>query len=167
MWGFQLWVNLPAREKWKAPRYQDIAPTAVPRIDVDGGDARVLAGRVGAVRGPIDGITIDPLVMDVRIPAGGRVRHDVPGAHNAFAVVVSGRASFGAGETLGDNHLVVLGPGDVVDMRAAHDGDARVLLFAGAPIGEPVARGGPFVMNTQDEIRQAFDDYRSGRLVGG
>jgi redox-sensitive bicupin YhaK (pirin superfamily) len=104
------------------------------------------------------------MVLDLAIPAGGRLRHEVLRGHNAFVAVASGTAVIDGRELVADT-LGVLGVGDVVEMSAREN--SRVLLFAGAPIGEPVARRGPFVMNTDEEIRQAFDDYRSGRLVGG
>jgi quercetin 2,3-dioxygenase len=165
MWGFQLWINLPAREKWKAPRYQDTAGHLVPKLALDDGEARVLAGSIGKTRGPIGGVTVDPLVLDVRIPGGGRVRHDVPASHAAFLAVASGTVTVG-GRDIPTDAIAVLGPGTTVELQST-GAQARALLFAGAPIGEPVARRGPFVMNTDDEIRQAFEDYRSGRLAGG
>jgi redox-sensitive bicupin YhaK (pirin superfamily) len=164
MWGFQLWVNLPARLKMTPPRYQDLAANLVPEVDVGDARARVLAGLVGRTRGPVDGVVVDPTVLDVTIPTGGRFVHDLPGAHTAFVWVTEGAAHFGVDRReVPANHLAVLSPGETV----LADGASRFLLVAGAPIGEPIARRGPFVMNTDAEIDQAYADYRSGRLVGG
>jgi hypothetical protein len=164
--GYQLWVNLPAAQKMTKPRYQEIAASAFPSLDVDDGRVRVLAGRVGAVRGPIDGVATAPLVIDARLPARGRLRHDVEPGHAVALYTVDGSVRVGEQRTpVAAHRFVVLGQGDVVDIVA--DDAARLLFFAARPIGEPVARRGPFVMNTDDELRQAFADYRSGRLVGG
>ena len=165
MWGFQLWVNLPAREKMRRPRYQDIAPGAVPEVDVADARARVLAGTVGGVQGPVEGVIVAPTVLDVTVPAGGRFVLDaIPATHTVFAYVSEGEAAFGdAGTRVSAGHLAVLGAGSAI----AATGASRMLLVAGAPIGEPVARRGPFVMNTDEEIRQAYADYRSGKLVEG
>jgi redox-sensitive bicupin YhaK (pirin superfamily) len=166
MWGYQLWVNLPAREKWRDPRYQDLDASAFSTTAVQDGDARMLAGRVGGVRGAIDGVSTQPLLMDLRVPAGGRARFDVPAEHTAFLQMVHGDVIVGAdGRALRAGALGVLGRGDTIDVRADGANEARLLVFAAAPIGEPVARRGPFVMNTEAEIQQAWDDYRSGRLL--
>lgn len=164
LWGFQLWVNLPARQKMTAPRYQEIRASAFPTVDIDDSRARVLAGAVGPRRGPIEDIAVDPVVLDVTLPARGRFRHDVFSTHTAALYVVRGDAAVGE-RALGAGTFAVLGPGTTVDMTSSQGG--QVLLLAARPLGEPVARRGPFVMNTDAELRQAFDDYRSGRLVGG
>lgn len=167
MWGFQLWVNLPARQKMIPPRYQDLAPGTVPEVDVDEARARVLAGALNGVTGPVQGVVVAPTVLDLTIPAGGRFRTDtVPVTHTAFAYVTEGSVAFGETPSrVEGGTLAVLGAGETIDARA--DRDTRLLLVAGAPIGEPVARRGPFVMNSDEEIRQAYEDYRTGRLVSG
>ncbi|HMV66240.1 MAG TPA: pirin family protein [Myxococcota bacterium] len=159
MWGFQLWVNLPARLKMTAPRYQDIAPSAVPRRQVADADVRVLAGEVGRVTGPVDGVFVQPTLLDVTLPAGGELEQPVPWGHTVFLYVTDGEAVV-EGTRVPAGHLAALGPGDAVGVT----GRSRFLLAAGAPIGEPIARRGPFVMNTQAELEQAFADYRAGRL---
>jgi len=165
MWGFQLWVNLPARDKMTAPRYQDIAPEKIPEVELAPGvRARVIAGEAGGVRGPAEGIVTQPLYLDVRMDAGARVSVDVPAGHNAFAYVYEGRAEV-AGQEVHAGQLAVLGDGDAVTM-AATGSPARLLLLAAQPLGEPIARYGPFVMNTREELVQAAEDYRSGRLLG-
>ncbi len=164
--GYQLWVNLPAAQKMTTPRYQELSASAFPSVDVDDARVRVLAGRVGGTAGPIDGVAVAPCVLDVRLLRGGRLRHDVEGGHAVAVVAIEGGVRVGERRTpLPAGHFAALGPGDVVDLVA--EDDARLLVLAGRPIGEPVARRGPFVMNTDAELRQAFDDYRSGRLVGG
>lgn len=166
MWGYQLWVNLPAKQKWRDPRYQDLGASAFSTTTVEDGEARVLAGRVGGLRGAIDGVATNPLLVDLRVPAGGRARFDVPAGHTAFLQMVDGDALVGAdNKALRAGALGVLGHGETIDVRADGGKDARLLVFAGAPIGEPVARRGPFVMNTDAELQQAYDDYRSGRLL--
>ena len=165
MWGFQLWVNLPARDKMTAPRYQDIAPEKIPEVELAPGvRARVIAGEAAGVRGPAEGIVTRPLYLDVRMDAGARVSVDVPAGHNAFAYVYEGRAEV-AGQEVHAGQLAVLGDGDAVTV-AATGSPARLLLLAARPLGEPIARYGPFVMNTREELVQAAEDYRSGRLLG-
>lgn len=168
MWGFQLWVNLPAAHKMTRPRYQDLAPERVRELTIDGARVRLVAGEAGGARGPVDGIVTAPQMLDVTLPAGGRFRHPIPAAHNAFLYVVEGTIQVGdARSQAGAGQLAVLGTGRRLLIQAANDRPARLLCLAGTPIGEPVARRGPFVMNTEEELRQAVDDYRSGRLVGG
>jgi len=171
MWGFQLWVNLPASEKMRPPRYQDIPPERVPEVTLEGGARlRVVAGRAGGVSGPIDGIVTQPLYLDVALPAGGRFSQEVADGHNAFAYVFEGEAELGtdgrdgAGTRVAAGNLAVLGDGAVFHARAL-SAPARFLLVAARPIGEPVARYGPFVMNTREEIHQAIRDFQSGTLA--
>ena len=166
MWGFQLWVNLPAANKMIRPRYQDIAPGRVVETMVDDAAVRLVAGEIDGKRGPVEGIVTAPEMLDVSLPPRGAMSRALPGTHNAFVYVIEGTAQIGgARTTVAAGQLAVLGPGDLLALRS--DGGGRMLCLAGRPLGEPVARYGPFVMNTDDEIRQAVDDYRSGRLVGG
>jgi redox-sensitive bicupin YhaK (pirin superfamily) len=164
-WGFQLWVNLPSSLKMTRPRYQDLAPDRVVEIDHDGARVRLVAGDAFGRRGPVDGIVTAPHMLDVTLRAGGRFDHAIPVAHNAFAYVFDGSARVGRSEArVGQGQIAVLGPGDRVS--ASSESGARLLLLSAEPIGEPVARRGPFVMNTDEEILQAIDDYQNGRLVG-
>jgi hypothetical protein len=166
MWGFQLWVNLPAANKMIRPRYQDIAPGRVVETMVDDAAVRLVAGEVDGKRGPVEGIVTAPEMLDVSLPPRGAMSRALPTAHNAFVYVIEGSVQIGgARTTVGAGQLAVLGPGDLLALRS--DAGGRMLCLAGRPLGEPVARYGPFVMNTDDEIRQAVDDYRSGRLVAG
>lgn len=164
LWGFQLWVNLPATSKMTRPRYQDLAPDKVVEIEIQDAHVRLVAGEAQGRRGPVDGIVTAPNMLDVKVGPRGRFEHPLPRAHNAFAYVLEGAVELGgAGTRAARGQIAVLGPGDVVRARSADGG--RFLLLSGQPIGEAVARYGPFVMNTDDELKQAMDDYRSGRLT--
>lgn len=172
MWGFQLWVNLPRARKMIKPRYQDIAPQRIPELDREGSRVRVVAGTAFGVTGPVAGIDVEPLFLDVTLRRATRSRFEVPvpSQHNAFVFVTEGAVRVGAARTeVRAGQLAVLGRETGADrIVASTDAESgRMILLAGRPIGEPVARGGPFVMNTDDEIRQAWEDYRSGRLVSG
>jgi redox-sensitive bicupin YhaK (pirin superfamily) len=170
MWGFQLWVNLPARDKMIAPRYQDIAPERIPEVKLaDGALARVIAGEAGGVRGPVEGIATQPLYLDVRLAPGARAELRLTPGHHAFAYVYDGRATLGPAahaKDIGAGQLATLGEGDSLRGAAGPDTAARFLLLSARPLGEPIARYGPFVMNTREEILQAVNDYRIGRLLG-
>ncbi|UCH74757.1 MAG: pirin family protein [Rhodospirillales bacterium] len=169
MRGFQLWVNLPAKDKMCPPRYQNIEPGAVPTVErADGATIKVIAGTIDGVAGPVRGIEAAPLYLDVTLPGRGVSDYPVPSGHNAFSYVFAGTAEIGAGETapgklIRDGELAVLGAGDAVRVRAGEDG-ARLILVAGQPLGEPVVKYGPFVMNTREQILQAIEDYQNGRF---
>ncbi len=170
MYGFQLWVNLPARLKMTRPRYQDVPSAGIPEIvREDGVRIRVIAGDVDGVRGAVTEIYADPEYLDVSVPAGRSFGQPVPEGHTAFAYVFEGEGVFGAdagegGTTVPATRLAVFGGGDVVNLRAQNR-SVRFLLFSGRPLGEPVARYGPFVMNTKEEIAQALADLRNGTFV--
>jgi len=163
MRGFQLWINLPAAEKMSDPAYQEFGAGAIPDVSGECARVRVLAGeyggRLGAFRDPVTEV----VYLDVALDAGAEFRLPLPASHNAFVYVFEGDA-VAVGQTLPRHSLAVLGEGDEVDLDAGPEG-ARFILVAGKPIGEPVARYGPFVMNTRDEIERAIADYREGRLV--
>jgi redox-sensitive bicupin YhaK (pirin superfamily) len=164
MWGFQLWVNLPAKDKMIAPRYQEFDPAAVPVVDLAGARVRVIAGRVGQTQGPVVGIATAPTFLDVALPAGGSFALDLPPEHNVFAYPFEGDALIGdPAASVARGTLAVLGPGERV-VLGARTTSSRILLAAARPLNEPVARYGPFVMNTQEELRQAFTDYQAGRF---
>ena len=170
MYGFQLWVNLPAKLKMTRPRYQDVPSAGIPEIvREDGVRIRVIAGDVDGVRGAVTEIYADPEYLDVSVPAGRSFGQPVPEVHTAFAYVFEGEGVFGAdagegGTTVPATRLAVFGGGDVVNLRAQNR-SVRFLLFSGRPLGEPVARYGPFVMNTKEEIAQALADLRNGTFV--
>jgi len=167
MWGFQLWVNLPAARKLIRPRYQDIAPARIPEVQLDRAVARVIAGKAFDREGPVTGIDVEPTFLDLALTQGASVDHPLPDGHTAFVYVTDGAVRIGPkAAEVRRGQLAVLTKGD--RFTATCDASSgRVLLFAGRAIGEPVARRGPFVMNTDQEIQQAFADYRSGRLTDG
>ena len=170
--GVQLWVNLPSSNKWVPPRYQDIRAQAVRLLASHDGGAllRLVAGSLGGQRGP--GVTYTPITfLHATVEAGARVELPWPSEQNALVYVLSGAGTVGSEQRpVRTGQLAVLGDGDYLVVGAAARGeDSRsprldVLMLGGVPIGEPVARYGPFVMNSEAELRQAFEDYRSGRL---
>jgi quercetin 2,3-dioxygenase len=168
--GFQLWVNLPARLKMTRPRYQEHAAREIPEVTAeDGVKLKVIAGMVGDTRGPITEIALDPTYLDISIPAGVSFAHPILQGHTAFAYVHEGEGIFGVasheeGSTVTQPKLVVLGDGDSLQVRATGRG-VRFLLVSGKPLHEPIARYGPFVMNTEEEIKQALLDLRLGTFV--
>jgi redox-sensitive bicupin YhaK (pirin superfamily) len=170
MHGFQLWINLPAREKMKPAAYRDLEAAEIPEMDLAGGGrARLLAGTLTLgdqrIDGPIQGSSTDPLFSDVTLPAGARATIPVPATHNAFVYLFAGTLRIGdADRELASQQVGLLGAGDSVTVQAGGDG-ARLLLLAARPIGEPVVQYGPFVMTTREEIEQALSDYRDGRLA--
>jgi len=163
MRGFQLWVNLPAKDKMGAPAYQEFAPERIPQAQpAPGVTAKVIAGRIGDIDGPVKQPATDPTYFDLALDAGASFEHALPSGHNVFAYVYEGKVA--SGDAVADKgDLLVFGEGESVrfEGRAQH---SRLILVAGRPIGEPVARYGPFVMNTQQEIMQAVQDFQAGRF---
>ncbi len=162
MWGFQLWVNLPAVNKMTAPRYQDIDPSAIPEVKIDRGSVRVVAGTFASATGPVKGIVTDPVYLDVRLDADGRFETAIPEDHTAFVYAYDGGGTVGT-TALSPKKLGVLSKGDRVAALGGESG-FRFLCIAARPLNEPIARYGPFVMNTREEIHQAFEDFRNGRF---
>lgn len=165
--GFQLWVNLPANLKMSPPRYQDFSSAEIPElVQPDGIRIRVIAGQVENVRGPVQGIAAGPTYLDVSIPARGTFQQSIPTEHSVFAYVFEGDGTFQRDSSDGvpSPRLVVFGEGDHVTARAADKG-IRFLLVSAQPLREPIARYGPFVMNTKEEIQQALQDLREGTFI--
>ncbi len=167
MQGFQLWINLPAREKMGEPRYKDIAAQDVPVVTTaDGARVKVIAGNHGGARGPVAPEATAPLFLDIELAAGASFETELAGEHNAFSYVYDGAAEVGpagASRSLARGQLGLLGPG--TSFRATAPGKpARLLLLAGRPLKEPVAKYGPFVMNTTAELHQAVADFQAGRF---
>ena len=166
--GFQIWVNLPAADKMMAPRYQEVPGTRIPEATSPDGRAhvRVIAGEALGAKAVID--TRTPIAYhDWTLQPGASVVTPVAADHNAFVYVFEGAALIGdPGRTVKDGELALLGPGESVRLAAPADAQApaRLLLLAGQPLREPVARYGPFVMNTEAEIHRAIEDFRAGRL---
>jgi redox-sensitive bicupin YhaK (pirin superfamily) len=169
MWGFQLWVNLPSNQKMCEPSYQEIIPEEIPTVErEDGARIRVIAGKSGGTLGAVTGIATDPLYLDVALPGKSRFEQEVQPGHTLFAYVFDGEGDFGAtdgesGRKLDQGHLAVFSDGELVRVTTT-DSSVRFLLLAARPLGEPMARYGPFVMNDEVQIRQAFQDYREGRF---
>ena len=165
MWGFQLWVNLPRADKMTAPRYQDIQAADVPEVELGpGARARVLVGIVGGTAGPVTDVATAPLYFDLHLDPGATYTAVLPASHNVFAYVYSGEAQIGAAATLiARGELALTTHGTTLPVTAGPEG-ARLIVVGGRPLNEPVARYGPFVMNTVDELKQAFEDYQAGRL---
>jgi len=167
MRGFQLWVNLPKTNKMDAPQYQEFPDARMPRLQpAPGVEVKVIAGTVDGTRGPIEQPATTPVYLDITLAPSATWEHAFPAGHNAFAYVFEGSADIGRGEDarpVASQELAVLGGGDTFAVRAG-DGGARLILVAGRPLREPVARYGPFVMNTKEEIMQAFVDFEAGKF---
>ncbi len=167
MKGFQLWVNLPAKDKMCAPRYQNIEPGDIRTAPLGAGaTAKVIAGELEGVRGPVETGATEARFYDVSVAAGSSVTLPLPHGHRGFIFVFEGGARVGEGgdaKEVALHQLAVLSPGTSVHVAATGAG-ARFLLVAGKPIGEPIVQYGPFVMNTEQEIREAIADMRAGRL---
>jgi redox-sensitive bicupin YhaK (pirin superfamily) len=168
--GFQLWVNLPAKLKMSRPTYQEIPSAAIPSVKrKDGVHILVVAGKAEGVQGAVKEIAADPVYLDITIPPNGTFTHVMERGHAAFAYVFQGSGVFGItkedeGRTVDRPRLIVLDDGDLLEVRASKQG-VRFLLVSGKPLREPIARHGPFVMNTKEEIRQALEDLRNGTFV--
>jgi len=182
--GFQLWANLPAADKMMDPRYRGFASAEIPEVrDATGIKIKVIAGTAGGVTGPVRDVVTSPEYLDVTVPAGGNFSHPTPRGHTAFAYVIGGKGVFcrqkdpysyeaeGAGyfdmerdPLIGDGHLVLFGDGDGVSVGAEEE-PVRFLLISGRPLREPIAWGGPIVMNTQQELRVAFEELQRGTFI--
>jgi redox-sensitive bicupin YhaK (pirin superfamily) len=167
MRGFQLWLNLPATQKMSAPAYQEFGPERIPVVSpARGVHVKVIAGQVGSVTGPVAQPATDPTYLDIELNAQSSFVQALPAGHCAFVYVFEGEVSVGAAATavhLPKQTLGVLGAGVQVRLQSGAQ-TARAILVAGRPLHEPVARYGPFVMNTEAELRQAFADYQNGRF---
>ena len=184
MGGFQLWANLPASMKMMEPRYRDVRSEQIPEASLDGGvKVRIICGEVNGVPGPVRDIVIEPEYLDVSVPSGSTFIHPIKRGHTAFAYVIEGKGYFDddldsfAHEVVGKNcfdldrecicdngTLILYEDGEKVSV-SAKDSLLRFLLVSGRPIGEPIAWYGPIVMNTQEELCIAFDEYRKGTFI--
>jgi len=184
MHGFQLWANLPAADKMMDPRYRDVKSATIPEAALPGGTrVHVIAGAVDGVPGPVRDVVTDPEYLDVSVPAGSSFTRATARGHTVFAYVIGGRAVFCNQENpysydaewvgysgaerdplIADGHLVLFGDGDAVTVTTREE-PARFLLVSGKPIGEPIAWYGPIVMNTQEELRIAYEELRRGTFV--
>ena len=184
MWGFQLWANLPASQKMMDPRYRDVKSKQIPEVTLDHGvKIKIICGEVTGVRGPVEGIVIDPEYLDITVPSKFNFTHPVKRGHTVFAYVIEGKGYFDprrdsyAYEMGGTNYfdfkrecfmgsetLILFDEGDEV-VISTEEKPVRFLLISGKPIKEPVAWYGPIVMNTQEELRVAFEEYQNGTFI--
>jgi quercetin 2,3-dioxygenase len=166
MEGFQLWLNLPARDKMIPAWYRDIPAGDIPEAHVGGVTVRVIAGESHGIAGAIQREATAPLYLDIHLPAGARFEQPLPDGHNAFVYVYRGGLSVGS-TAVPVQRMAILAntPGTDGVVLEAGDVPTRALLIAGRPLHEPIAQYGPFVMNTQAELRQAVEDFQNGRLV--
>jgi redox-sensitive bicupin YhaK (pirin superfamily) len=162
--GFQLWLNLPAKDKLCPPWYRDIQSDEVPEWRGDGVTARVIAGEAHGVAGAMQREGTQPLYLDLHLDAGSAFEQPLPEGHNAFVYVYRGALSIGGQAVPVQRMAILANRGDGVALQAGADG-ARAILVAGRPLKEPIAQYGPFVMNTKEEIFQAVEDFRAGRLA--
>ncbi len=185
MWGFQFWANLPASQKMMPPRYRDVKATDIPEALLEGGiTVKVIAGTIGGVQGPVKDIVIEPEMLDVSVPAGTVFRRPLPAGHTAFAYILAGEGYFDECRDAYTHEMASAGWSDLerpcvcqpeTVVLFEHEGDAvqvtttekpvRFLLVSGKPIGEPVAWYGPIVMNTQEELKIAFEEYQRGTFI--
>ncbi len=166
--GFQLWINLPAKEKMKPATYQDIPPEQIPTLNLaNGGRVKVIAGTIQidnhTVVAPIQGLSTEPLFLDVQLRAGERFALPIPESHNAFIYAYEGSVKIGE-DSLATHTVGILCEGDMIEIYADKT-DVAFLVLAARPLNEPIVQYGPFVMNTREEIEQAIADYRNGELV--
>jgi hypothetical protein len=162
MEGFQLWVNLPARMKMTSPRYQEVKAADIPEVEHKGGRVKVIAGEYEGVKGPVKEIYADPEYLDVYLPSGEEFKQFITPGHNAFIYLYEGKGMV-SGKEVSSTRLLVLGGGDHIQVESKED--MRFLLISGKPLNEPIARHGPFVMNTREEIMEALDDLTKGTFV--
>lgn len=167
MHGFQLWINLPAREKMTEPGYRDVPAELVPHVTTNEGvSIRIMAGSAAGKEGAIRREASEPLFLDLDMPAGSACEVPIPAGHNAFLYAYEGRVEVGTrGEPVRARQLAVLtNSPDAGGVRLQASGGARLLLVAGRPLNEPIVQWGPFVMNTREEVEQAMHDFRSGNF---
>lgn len=167
--GFQLWVNLPATSKMMKPRYQEVKASEIPEVELEGGvKVKVVAGELAGVKGPVRDIVLEPEYLDVSIPPNGKFEHLVPEGHKLFAYTFRGSGFFepDTDRLVEKERLVLYDDGGPAHISAGDEG-LRFLLISGKPLGEPVAWGGPIVMNTQEELALAFEEYRAGTFIKG
>lgn len=165
--GFQLWANLPASQKMMPPRYRGITAEEIPVIDAPNATIRLVSGTIGEVQGPAKDIVIEPEYLDVTVKSNEMWVHPTPPGHTVFAYLIQGSADFEQSKTMlqADKGMVVIfSDGDQVAISAGENG-ARFLLISGKPLREPIAWGGPIVMNTEEELRTAFAEYRAGTFI--
>jgi len=166
LWGFQLWANLPAQQKMMDPRYREVVRRDIPEVNTrEGAKIRIICGQVEGVKGPVQDIVTDPEYLDVTLIPGAEFRRSIPAGHNVFAYLIQGAARFGPDrQAAQEKHLVVFEKGEEVAVSTERE-SARFLLVSGRPLREPVAWRGPIVMNTEEELDLAFEEYQNGTFL--
>jgi quercetin 2,3-dioxygenase len=162
IYGFQLWVNLPAAQKMGQPRYQEVNASTIPLVEKDGVSIRLVAGEVDGINGPVTEIAASPLYMDVKLAPGSRFTHRIPAGHTVLAYVFEGAGEFSGQVIESVSMLTFHDNGEGIEVRS--ESGVRFMLIAGAPFKEPIVPYGPFVMNTVEEIQQTIADLRSGNF---
>lgn len=165
IFGFQLWVNLPAAQKMTRPRYQEISASTISCVEKNGAIVRIIAGEVLGVTGPVTEISAKPIYIDATLAPNAEFIQDIPFGHMAMAYVFEGNGTFGSHETISSIKMVQFGDGDHIHAQANNDSTLRFLLIAGASFNEPIFPYGPFVMSTAEEIQQALMDLRNGTFI--
>jgi len=184
LWGFQLWANLPASHKMMDPRYRDVKSHQIPEVTLDYGvKVKIICGEVKGVKGPVQDMVIDPEYLDITVPSNSHLRYPVKRGHTVFAYIIEGKGYFDPGRDvyayevegrnyfdfkrecmMGSENLILFDDGDELTI-STEEKPVRFLLISGKPIGEPVAWYGPIVMNTQEELRIAFEEYENGTFI--
>ncbi|RJP86300.1 MAG: pirin family protein [Desulfobacteraceae bacterium] len=165
MYGFQLWANLPARDKMINPRYRDITAEQIPEVKLESGaKIRIISGEVSGIKGPVTDIVIDPEYIDVTMPLNSEFRHPTKKGHTVFAYIIDGQGCFCRDSFAGNGTIVLFEDGDEV-LAFTEDHPMRFLLISEKPIGEPVAWQGPIVMNTREQLRVAFEEFNQGTFI--
>lgn len=166
MGGFQLWANLPARQKMMDPRYREVLSSQIPSLtDETGSTVRIISGEVDGIKGPVQDIVTDPEYLDITVPANSRYMRSTKPGHIVLAYVIGGSGAFDSNQTrVADGQLAVYGDGDDIEVNTG-ESSVRFLYLSGQPIGEPVAWYGPIVMNTEEEIRTAIREYQTGKFI--
>ena len=184
MGGFQLWANLPASQKMSAPRYRGISAAQIPKLHLENGvDIHIISGHIGDTKGPVNDIAIEPEYLDITVPEGISYTHPVTKGHTALAYIITGKGLFcqnaeqlssepekstlfksESGALLEHETLILFSDGDTITITAKDD-SVRFLLISGKPLNEPIAWNGPIVMNTQGELRTAFEEYQNGTFI--
>lgn len=164
--GFQLWVNLPQAHKMMAPRYQEIAGKTIPSVEKDGITVKVIAGEYQGTTGPVSDLMVNPTYLDIKLPKGKKFSYRVPKDHTALLYIIEGSIAVGdkTEEPVSAGNIILTENGENIFCTAKNN-DSQFLLIAGEPIGEPVAWYGPIVMNTEDEIKLALEEYQNGTFV--
>lgn len=163
IYGFQLWVNLPAAQKMGQPRYQEVSAETIPVIEKDGAIIRLVAGEIDGVRGPVAEIAAAPLYMDVKLAPGSRFSLPIPSGHTTLAYVFHGTGEFGSEAIESVSMVVFKDDGDHIEVKT--EAGVQFMLIAGAPFKEPIVPYGPFVMNTVEEIQQTLQELRNGTFI--